>query len=160
MQVFNLHPNPFSPGRTLTVLRRLICEHIRNERMGFQPEKRMKTEAKSCHSDFRSHPVLCRDAISFQAKGRLGHVCAWAGNEAALWLGEHSPRQSWARPTGTVSPATGCALAWVYQCQILLQRQQPCRSGDATRSRGTFLGWSCRCLAVNSISPAGHQQAQ
>lgn len=48
----------------------------------------------------KSHPVLCRDALSFQVWSRLGKVCAVAGNErgeeAALLLGEHSPCQPWA----------------------------------------------------------------
>lgn len=43
LQVFNLHPNPFSLGSIFTARRRLICEQVRKQRMGFQPEKSMKT---------------------------------------------------------------------------------------------------------------------
>lgn len=113
---------------------------------------------QSHHSDLR--------VIQFSAekpsasRGRASWTGNERGKEEALLLGEqHSPGQSWAWPTGTVSPAGTYGLAWVYCCQIL-QEQQPAEFEDTTSSQGSFLSWSYSCLAANNVSPAGHQQGK
>lgn len=131
MQVFNLHPKPSSLGSTLTVLRRLICEHVRNERMGFQPQKRMKTEAMSCHSDLKESPSFVQRCYQLPGKGQAGPcLClGWQRGGSVAWRTLTTPvpgTTHWHCLTcrwmciGTGVPlpdfAPEAAALWIWEC--------------------------------------------
>lgn len=70
LKAFYLHCYPSPLVSALMTLQQLICEDVQKEWIGFCAKKRMKTIAVSSFG-FKSYPVLCRDDISFQGKGKL-----------------------------------------------------------------------------------------
>lgn len=119
LKAFNLHCYPSFLVSALMTLRWLICADIQKEWMDFCAQKRMTTMAKSPHLTLDLGVTQFSAEMPSASRGRA----SWTGNErgeeeALLLGGQHSPRQSWAWPTGTVSPAGTYGSAWCTRARF------------------------------------------
>lgn len=101
----------------------------------------------------KSYPVLCRDAISFQGKGRLDWQWKRWGGSSVAWR-------------TTLSTAVLGMIHWHHLTSWHLRvgmgvlvpdfaGQKTFGFGDATSSQDTVLSWSYNCLGCKQCFPRG-----